>query len=209
VSTTEITPFGVELASDLPVDSARLRSSDGWVAWLKIVQAHPHLSLTDQLHRLNRGFVPDFEPPLDDLMTGREELLMRLIGLARTRGFYVAIDELDCGRDGEWHPIGGAIRLSESLEPGRMAAVLIHELAHALDPGTRSFDGPDPSERELVAESAAFVAGRRLGLDMHEVSAYFTVTFGLTAERAVILARDVLDVAERLTSLVAQLEGDA
>jgi hypothetical protein len=60
-----------------------------------------------------------------------------------------------------------------------------------------------------VAESASFIAGRRIGLEMDEVSAYFTGAFGLSSERALALARDVVDVSGRLSRLVSQLEGDA
>lgn len=204
--TVSTTPFGVEIDSTT-VDSSRLQSSDGWVGWLKLVGMFPEESLDEQLHRLARGDDRELDPLLPVIGQSREELATRLIGLVRSRGFSVVIEDLECGRIGEWHPFASTIRLSERLEAGEMAAVLLHELGHAFDPGTR-VEYPDASACELIAESAAFIVGRRLGLGMDEVSWYYTVTYALTSERATQLARDTLALADRLGRLVAQLEGD-
>ncbi|MBV0903500.1 ImmA/IrrE family metallo-endopeptidase [Haloarcula salina] len=71
--------------------------------------------------------------------------------------------------DPEEYDAAVAIKARES--PAAMAAVLIHEYAHALL-HTDVTDTPEREKREVEAESVAYVVGRHFGLDMSGSALY-------------------------------------
>lgn len=108
------------------------------------------------------------------------------------------------GLYGWWEPVERLIAIVDNQDIAAKTATLLHELAHAHDPECLS---PQASraERELVAESAAYLVGTELGIQMSEASAHYVMTYGATAERLLDLASEVLAVAQGLSDLVAEL----
>ena len=56
---------------------------------------------------------------------------------------------------------------------------MLHELSHALDPecSVMAFARSDRGERELVAESAAYIVAKRLGLDTDDCSTFYVASW--------------------------------
>jgi hypothetical protein len=81
---------------------------------------------------------------------------------------------------------------------------LLHELAHAHD----EFIALAPinsDEREPVAESAAYVIGAGLGLQMEGASTFYLTSWRANHERMGHVAEQVLDVARRIDDFLADL----
>lgn len=148
--------------------------------------------------------LPEMHMPSADVDS--EDILLALVRLARARGYTVLIeDDMDEGHYGQWIPTTATIRLSSKQTVGDMTSTMLHELAHSMDPVVAGED-PDPMERELVAESAAYIIGTELGVRMDEASTYYVMTYGATKERLLDLALQVMTVAERLGNFAAQLQ---
>ena len=99
------------------------------------------------------------------------ELRQQLIHAAEAAGYTVVV--VPRPRNdvrGSYNRHNKTIELSDGYEPASQIRTLLHELAHACDP---EIDDPDSDreERELVAESAAYLVGTDMGLDMAEASA--------------------------------------
>ena len=89
---------------------------------------------------------------------------------------------------------------------------MLHELAHASDAETApDFTGPlDRARLEQTAESAAYLVGTSLGIDIEAASSFYLANWGANTETVAQMATHVLRVAGRLETLVARgLSGDA
>jgi hypothetical protein len=85
---------------------------------------------------------------------------------------------------------------------------MLHELAHSLDPGCHQERGNTTrAERELVAESAAYLAGKRLGLSMDDCSAFYVASWGGQPKDLERIAGRVLEVAGRLENGISAIVG--
>ena len=129
------------------------------------------------------------------------EMLGPLLDLAGRLGFTVEFVELRAGRRGDCSHALRRIRVEVSLGPGRKVKTLSHELAHAILHGAE-FSG-SRELAELEAESVAYVACQRLGLDS---SAY---SFGYVASWAgsgVAAARQIAQSGQRILRAVAEIE---
>lgn len=106
--------------------------------------------------------------PLPDLPTGCNgdagDLEAHLLALAASKG--IAVETGDTGdAKGYAEKKGFHIVLSSVLEPAERAAVLTHELAHALLHFGESHR-PNLKQRELEAEATAYVVASHFGLDL-------------------------------------------
>lgn len=108
------------------------------------------------------------------------------------------------GLYGWWEPVERLISIVDNQDIAAKTATLLHELAHAHDPECLS-PRASRQERELVAESAAYLVGTELGIQMSEASAHYVMTYGATADELLDLANEVLFVAQALSDLVAEL----
>ncbi len=78
---------------------------------------------------------------------------------------------------------------------------LLHELAHAVDSENEAtWARSQRQERELVAESAAYLAGKALGVNLSEASTFYVASWGADSETLVALADRTLAVARTLIS---------
>jgi antirestriction protein ArdC len=109
------------------------------------------------------------------------------------------------GARGWWEPERRTITLVESYDTASRTRTMLHELAHTLDPDCgRAND--DRAARELVAESAAYIVGSELGLDMSEASAFYVASWGADIETLRKVAARTLAVANRLALLVTPVD---
>lgn len=81
---------------------------------------------------------------------------------------------------------------------------MLHELAHAVDPivGTPQ---SVRAERELVAESTAYIVGTELGLGIEETSTQYVTGWGADTVALTRLAGQVLASAEAVDLIIAEL----
>lgn len=114
------------------------------------------------------------------------------------------VDNAPDGLYGWWDPFDRIISITEGQDIASKTATMLHELAHAFDPECES-PASDKAERELVAESAAYLVGTELGIDMREASSHYVMTYGATGERLLDLANEVLMVATFLADLTSEL----
>ena len=96
------------------------------------------------------------------------------------------------------------ITLVDSYTPDSQVRTLLHELAHACDPAIAQ-PGWIRAERELVAESAAYLVAAELGIDISATSAHYVTGWGANLKRLLALADESLAVAKRVDELTAQL----
>lgn len=138
-------------------------------------------------------------------------LAQALASVAGAIGYAVQYDEAGYA-DGRCSFARRQIRVNPTLSPADRAAVLCHELAHALAHDPRDRVSGDPGitteQREIQAEGAAFVALAALGLDTARASLPYLKGWAgsdhevLRRELAAIdrIARDLLDRVEASAS---------
>jgi antirestriction protein ArdC len=97
-----------------------------------------------------------------------------------------------------------AITLVDSYPPESQIRTMLHELAHAVDPivGTA---GSVRAERELVAESTAYLIGTELGLGIEETSTQYVTGWGADTLSLTRLARQVLAATQLVDQIIAEL----
>lgn len=108
--------------------------------------------------------------PMERLNTdGPAGLVPRVEAAIRSIGY--TIETTDAGySDGRCRFDAQVIEVQAGLSPADRAAVLTHELAHALAHGPTASSRPSKSSAELQAEGAAYVALAALGLDTSRCS---------------------------------------
>jgi hypothetical protein len=75
-----------------------------------------------------------------------------------------ATSESANGARGWYQASDRSVTIVDTFPLASQARTLVHELAHSLDPGCHDErDATSQEERELVAESVAYVVGKRLG----------------------------------------------
>jgi antirestriction protein ArdC len=134
-----------------------------------------------------------------------------LVGVCESLGLSLATAEASAnGTRGWYEPTARRITIVDNYPLASQCRTLLHELAHSLDPGCHR-DGPTTSraERELVAESAAYLVGKRLGLAVDECSTYYVASWGGQPKELERVAVKVLEVANELESAVlASADGE-
>jgi len=145
--------------------------------------------------------VPDELPPVrvPDL-----RLRDQLIAVAERAGFPITITTEDLGARGWYAWESKTITIVGTYPVASQVRTLLHELAHALDPVVGTPQSVR-AERELVAESVAFVIGTELGLGIEEASTQYVTGWGASTLTLTRLAREVLAVAEAVDRIVAEL----
>lgn len=115
-----------------------------------------------------------------------------------------SIDESPNGARGRWEATQRRITLVSSYGEASRTRTLLHELSHALDPSCAPGSTTCRADRELVAESAAYLVGSSLGLDMSEASTFYVASWGGDTATLKTLAGSVLKVAQALSDAIAQ-----
>jgi len=130
-------------------------------------------------------------------------LIEQLVQVAARQDVTVEwIDQGPADVRGWWDAVRRRITLVTSYLLESQTRTLLHELAHVLD---ESFTVGQRAERELVAESAAYLVGTRLGIDMGEASTVYVASWGGNTERIEALAQRTLDVAAVLEDAINEV----
>lgn len=119
-----------------------------------------------------------------------------LSGAAETLGFRVIEDDVDLTDSkelGYWTPGTTEVHVRRASFD-QMAAVLVHELTHALDPECPG----DKAECELVAESSAWYVSDYLGMDHTAVSTVYLAHFQGETDKLVSTASRTVKLAQKI-----------
>jgi antirestriction protein ArdC len=154
--------------------------------------------------------LPEIEWPVLATMPD-ERLYDQLVAVAESQGLTVSTtDSSTNGAQGWYLPATRTITLVDTFPPASQVRTLLHELSHSLDPGCHELrERPSHAERELVAESSAYLVGKRLGLEMDECSTFYVASWGGQPAELERIAGKVLDVANRLETAVLAVAGAA
>lgn len=143
------------------------------------------------------------ELTMPEVKVSDSTLFDRLRDVAAHQGIDVStIDVSPNGARGWYEPTKRQITIVGSYPIASQVRTLLHELGHAFDPECASATGAR-DEREMVAESAAFLVGTALGVDLSDASVFYVATWGGDAARLEQLAARVLDVAGRLEAAMS------
>jgi antirestriction protein ArdC len=94
------------------------------------------------------------------------------------------------------------ISLARGFDLPSQTRTLLHELAHWFDAQGSGWPDSTRAERELVAESAAYLASRELGIDLDDASVFYTMTWGLDASVVPALAERALSVSADIEAAI-------
>jgi antirestriction protein ArdC len=112
------------------------------------------------------------------------------------------------GARGWYDPSQRSITIVDTYPLASQTRTMLHELAHSLDPGCHDQrTDTTRAERELVAESAAYLVGTRLGLAMDECSTFYVASWGGQPKELERIAGRVLEVAGRLEGAISSVVG--
>jgi len=132
-------------------------------------------------------------------------LLEQIVVAARAAGLRVVRVEADpAGARGWYEPATRTITLVTSHPAASQVRTLLHELAHACDPVVGAPQAVR-AERELVAESAAYLVGTDFGLNLDDASTHYVTSWGADSQVLMRLAGEVLAVAPKVDALLAEL----
>jgi antirestriction protein ArdC len=142
------------------------------------------------------------------------ELFARLLAASPVPVEWAA---LDVDTRGLYVPAARRIYLARALERASWALkvrVLLHELAHALafamkvdGLGYRTVGGEGYARGEAIAEGAAYIAARLLGVDTLGMSTEYITGYVRQVEKLLEWAEAVHKVAEALVALAGSCEG--
>lgn len=129
------------------------------------------------------------------------ELYARLQGVAENNG--LAVLKVEKSQDGErgWYSQADkAITIVDEFPMASQTRTMLHELGHHYTPDLSKLSRP---ERELIAESAAFVVGSQLGIDTSEYSAFYTANWAAgDSDRIEKVAGAVLKTVDGLAGAI-------
>jgi antirestriction protein ArdC len=117
----------------------------------------------------------------------------------------ITVEPVEDGPDGArgwWDVVQRRIMLVTSYPLASQTRTLLHELAHAFDDASLL---DQRAERELVAESVAYLVGTSLGMDMSEASTVYVASWGGNTERIEALAQRTLRVAAVLEDTIREV----
>jgi antirestriction protein ArdC len=146
--------------------------------------------------------LPTMSWPL--LADGPAGLFDELRAVAERLSLRVTItDASPSGARGWYEPGARSITIVNAFPAASMARTMLHELGHALD-----IDAASRAERELVAESVAYIVGKRIGLHTDDCSTFYTASWGAEPKKLEALAERVLDIARRLEDAIQSESGE-
>ncbi|MCL6557572.1 MAG: ssDNA-binding domain-containing protein [Firmicutes bacterium] len=151
------------------------------------------------------------EAPAADTRAGRD-LFDRLVEVAAGMGVIVMEDRTGAAK-GYYDRSRNLIALSETLAGDEKAAVLLHELAHALahrlgeQKAHKKRGDQEYARGEVIAEGAAYIAACHFGIDPGESSFEYVAGWAKDPEKVLAWGDAVRRVAGELISLVETVPG--
>jgi hypothetical protein len=115
-------------------------------------------------------------------------------------------------------PAKRVVKVKADLSPADKVAVLLHELGHVEDQELvkavveHTHDRKAKPDAERVAESVAWLAAERCGLDTTEVAAFYLATWDADADSLVAAGKRIAGSFKRVSAIVDQaliLQGEA
>lgn len=145
-------------------------------------------------------------PAMPTLLTGEADPAAweALVAYATTLGFLVSVEPVPGAANGYCDHATGRIVIEETNDPAQRFKTLAHEVAHAVLHGP---NGPDMSsaEREVEAESTAFVLASMLGFDTAAYSVGYVATWASRDDHGACLTRTTERVVKCARSIFAAL----
>lgn len=133
-----------------------------------------------------------------------ESLRDELVRCAQSAGYTVEfVPNRGDGARGWFAAKTATVTVVEDYPISSQVRTLLHELAHAADPAIRQ-----PyvrAERELVAESSAYLVAAALGVDTADASAVYAAHWGGDQARLLALAGEVLVITRAVEAVIAEL----
>ena len=144
------------------------------------------------------------EPEMPAVASRPEGLFEHLTEVAASNGWTVdTVDTSTNGARGWWTPDTGTISIASAFDPASRTRTMLHELGHAFD---HVLDGGNEhatrAERELIAESVAFLVGTDLGVDLNEASTFYVTSWGADTDTLLGIAERVLKISEALRTSI-------
>jgi hypothetical protein len=145
-------------------------------------------------------------PAMPTVLTGDADpaTWAALVAHAESIGFTVEVTDACLPANGDCNPVTKALRVAESLSSAQQAKTLMHEIAHAHLHGTDS--DLSRAEKEVEAESTAFVLASLLGFDTADYSVGYVATWASREDRGEVLRRTterVIKTARMLAEALA------
>jgi len=144
--------------------------------------------------------------PCHMLEGGDEGLFDALKAYSEAQGVPVELEDIQGPVNGYYDCVGKFIRVKSSNAPAQQAKTLAHEIAHSLLHSDLSRDEQSRGDRELEAESVAYIVCHHFGLDTGDYS------FGYVAHWKKDEAKDGLKksakrIADAAKQIIEALEG--
>jgi len=144
-------------------------------------------------------------PAMPTVLTGDTDpaTWAALMAHAATLGCTVTITDACQPANGDYNRATGAIRIAANLDPAQQAKTLMHEIAHAtLHSGESDMSR---AEKEVEAESTAFVLATMLGFDTSAYSVGYVATWASRDDRGEVLRRTTERVVKAARTIAAAL----
>jgi antirestriction protein ArdC len=206
---------GIKILVPTPV---KVRKEDGSVA----ISAKDGTELKRMAFKVGHVFditqTEGEEPPEHGLKRGKiqgeyhGDVLITLVALAKEHGSETTFENpLKASNAlGYYAPADRSIHVLSDRPVNEMTKTMIHETAHALEfslkiqPGERDY-----AAGEAIAEGAAYIVSKALGVDTDDVSFYYIARYVTTTERFSPTLNGAVKVArEMLKRLVNEPEGE-
>ncbi len=131
-----------------------------------------------------------------------------LVAFAHGRG--IAVESVSTSPNdarGWWSTDDRTVTIVEAHDQASRTRTLIHELAHALDSeSAQTWASSSREEKELVAESACYLAGTALGIELSDASTFYVASWGANPDILTALAARVLAIARPLIEVGRPVE---
>lgn len=149
----------------------------------------------------------DIPAPCQPLEGGDEELFNRLRTYSESRNVEVRVEAVPGSANGYYDCVGKFVVVDEANSPAQQTKTLAHEIAHSLLHSDLSRDEQSRDDRELEAESVAFVVCAHFGLDSSDYSFGYVASWkGDKAKEG--LKKSAKRIADAAKKIINALEGE-
>lgn len=122
---------------------------------------------------------------------------------------YVINEVAGADNNGSFNLDTMTITVRSDMEYLHRIKTLLHEVAHAVDFETDSNNNIPRNQREMIAESVAYVISSRLGIDTSENSMYYIKSWIKDKEELRIISNRVQIISDRIIKMLAESKDSA
>lgn len=151
---------------------------------------------------------PELIPPTPSVLTGDDAgLYLRLLDVAAGMGFDVTEGDAD-GAHGYCIPAEKKIRIQAGQAPAMMAKTLAHEIGHGILHADEAGRAMDKADKELEAESVAFLVMHHFGFGQDAASYSFEYVAGWVGDDATAtLRRQANRIGKAASQIIEAADG--